>query len=324
MFFDEYGGTAGVTHHWMDGTGYIYFTGATIDATYTLNGYRFMPAICARGVIDPSDAAAFAPDATQYEPEVFVFDTDDGTISQVMIPFEGYAQTGRWTLIANGFLFFMNVLPVDEPTWFDNSVMLNFTKVVLAGYVPNDQVAVINYDGVIDYVTLDENGYGYAVFDEPSEVVLAIVPRSGSDITILSDIDPLVDEFGWDGFHIGENQFDPDYVIPPDITRTLLHDSIWNGQPFDPASWTCPDGLPIRLANRAAARTTADNVSLYSESSFGSDALYTYDSGTDIRMGPGVACSEGAVWWQVHTDEDRQADGWIAESADGEYLLEPA
>jgi hypothetical protein len=307
---DEYGGIVAVTDPNMAGGGSVYFENeAFVDATFSIGGYRFMPAICVNEHVSPSDAAAYAPDGSYYEADIFVL---DGWLSQVMIPFWGYAQPGIWTLQVYGFTFYVNLFQPYEPTTFTNTTGFEVDEFVLAGYDPYDRVKIMSYDGEVVEVQLDANGNGYGAFSQPSISLFAVVPESSG----------YIDTY----FGIGVGLPSPyyRYIIPPNYAASILYDLFWNGIETDLESWTCPGAAPIQLESYGSAITTYDGLEIYDEPTFNSSIVGVYSSSDVIELFDGVECADGAVWWPVNpTINGEYIVGWVAESVDGEYLLAP-
>jgi hypothetical protein len=86
----------------------------------------------------------------------------------------------------------------------------------------------------------------------------------------------------------------------------------------------CPGSLPMRLGLGRSGRVISGTspINVYADHSTESDIIGQLPDGVNIefRYGPNRYCAEGYTWRRVNYEG---ADGWIIESMDGVYMIEP-
>jgi hypothetical protein len=83
---------------------------------------------------------------------------------------------------------------------------------------------------------------------------------------------------------------------------------------------TCPDALPPRLFGGGKGRAISGGVNLRREPSLTAASIATINNEIFDVIGGPVCDPTGIAWWQVGLGGLR---GWMAESSDGVYLLQP-
>jgi hypothetical protein len=89
------------------------------------------------------------------------------------------------------------------------------------------------------------------------------------------------------------------------------------------ASNTCGN-LQSRLAKGGRGRvafTDGKDMRIRSRPTLDADILFNVPEGTEFTLADGPRCVDGMIWWQVLTDDEHL--GWMAETQNGEYLIEP-
>jgi hypothetical protein len=178
---------------------------------------------------------------------------------------------------------------------------------LLTGVSPRTEVALVltpfesSSSNRVTHYTTDANGT--ALVDVPRDsAISAVVPADARGVAFVR------------GLIING------YAPPDPYDAQIIYDAVWNG--YDARSWTCPGALPIRY------RETVDyllvmwpELYIYAEPTFSSSPLRSVYPGDELRVSNfGVECADGYTWWQVDFDG---TTGYVTESGDGEYYLEP-
>ena len=82
--------------------------------------------------------------------------------------------------------------------------------------------------------------------------------------------------------------------------------------------------MRIRVSVGEEARvafTDGSNMRIRENPGFSQVILYRVPEGTFIEVLDGPQCTDGNNWWKIRTENG--LDGWMTESQDGVYLLEP-
>lgn len=95
-------------------------------------------------------------------------------------------------------------------------------------------------------------------------------------------------------------------------------------EPMDYRQQTCSD-LPTRLKPGMQARVAIVNggkMRVRKNPGFSQDILDRVPEGTSLTVLDGPKCIDGSNWWYIRTNTG--IEGWMTESQNGTYLLEPA
>jgi uncharacterized protein YraI len=307
----------------VDMEGQVYGSGETmvVDALSPIEqgNYRrpeLLPAVCASDIIDASEATAISPTGEQEAPAIELIEWETGTASQVQLPLPAYAQPGEWTLQVRDFEITLDVRIPDEPSILADK-MLSWEQFIIAGFDPQERVVLLPYyhtdDGSleVDVVTVE--------MDEHAAAVVTL-PRSAIYITAI---------LGENGFAWSRSIGYPslsvsNFVISPEDSAQILWDIIWGGETVDLSTWTCPGALPIRLAYDfdAQVRVIAGHaVDVYEEPGDDSTIIGQVQDDALVTLRYSlIQCTPGSTWWQIKYGDE---GGWIPESANGVYWLEP-
>jgi hypothetical protein len=283
------------------------------------DAYR-APALCARGNYSADDVRVIPPSGVLAEFEAAIINPQSvPDLIEAHLPVEAYLIPGMWRMEIGTFSINYEVLPVHEPTYviygdfgggfaaFNEIESPNDMQTLLLGYEPNSQIAVIdNREGRARIIPTDSVGNVFA-----PRFVWAIVPESGQPVTLLHGL--IVEHSAH-------------FFIPEVYAAQIIYDVVWRGINTDLETWTCPGAPPMRLDPNKVTRVLR-SMSMYAAPDFGAQVIRSYQSGDEIR---GVtfttACGENTAWWQLSLYNGETftfTDGWIPESINGQYVLEP-
>jgi hypothetical protein len=299
----------------------VAYSGSNGKSTNTFD--EIDPVICVDRRIDPEEVELIPP--ADYEGELELYPTilygDERT--QIQLPLEAYAIPGVWEINVDESAFSLsyNVMPVEQPMSLRgaSSGMVQtlsyrvpmFSNRVLLGYPPHTRIAVLA-DNDLVFVETDANGSAVIPYVNS---ISGLIPEDGNNIEISPKAITRTTE---DGTIVGA------YVIPSEMVGQILHNSIWRGSVVTLQEWTCPNAQPIRLSGGLDARVIADEIVFFTnpdeESDLAADSE-PFPLGTVVHLDRGVECGDDAVWWFAYIDSE--TFGWLMESQNGEYLLEP-
>jgi hypothetical protein len=83
-------------------------------------------------------------------------------------------------------------------------------------------------------------------------------------------------------------------------------------------------GLPTRMAfgmSGQVAFTGNKFMNIYQNPGFNQVIIVRIVEGTHITIINGPLCTDDATWWKIQTD--KKVEGWMVESQNGIYLIEP-
>jgi hypothetical protein len=93
-------------------------------------------------------------------------------------------------------------------------------------------------------------------------------------------------------------------------------------EPVDASQQTC-SSMPARVQPGDKARvahTNGSNMRIRNQPGFSQDVITKVPEGTPITILEGPQCVDGNNWWKVRA---KGVEGWMTESQNGEYLIEP-
>jgi hypothetical protein len=195
--------------------------------------------ICTRFVVDPTDVTLIDPDGEVSALLPVVYNFEDVVGSQIVLPLDSYLQPGVWTIMIEDFRLYVRITIPTAPTVMrlEDTVSGDLWdyRIVIMGFPPNMDTAVVMYDDVVSddaltvtsestviVTTTDDNGTSM-VIPMPELHVAAIVPANGQDILFLRQL--MTDE---------------EFFISAPCDTQLIYDVVWNGiAPTDSEGWTC-------------------------------------------------------------------------------------
>jgi hypothetical protein len=291
------------------------------------------PAVCIRYDASVSGSiAAIAPDGSQFQPLVYEYERRDaGNSRQIQLPPIAFLFGGRWQIQAGNFSINVDIVLPDRPyvfyTYADQGAMF------VGGLQPNEPFIVSgkirdDQDALYLEAQADDNGiYRHTLSRVPW--VNDFEPNRLYRSVISVDV---VGQFGsvylYEGLAVYDSQNDRiRYSIPAQQAAPIIHEITWGSNLSSGdaqnliRSWTCPGALAIRIngADLNASAVVSRDVgrqNIYRDPSTNSQVEATVDPGREVSIFGGVQCADRAVWW-------RTRDGWIMESQNGRYYLEP-
>jgi len=107
-----------------------------------------------------------------------------------------------------------------------------------------------------------------------------------------------------------------------ELWRQVLYDTgVQEPAAADPATYSCPGTLPIRLWVGGQGRVTSGLPNkLRSSPSLSGAQIGKLDAGAIFSVIGGPHCADGYTWWKVSSND---TEGWTASDNGSEYWIEP-
>lgn len=100
-----------------------------------------------------------------------------------------------------------------------------------------------------------------------------------------------------------------------------------SGYTVDERDFYCPGAMPTRMKQSQPARAAyvdGSNLRIRAEPGFNSPVLESVPEGTGLDLSSYYfRCADHTFWWKVHLPNQEGVFGWVAESSEGVYLIEP-
>jgi hypothetical protein len=270
------------------------------------------PGICTAFNVSASDVRLIDPfgQTSSLSPIIWNYPNSEPG-AQIQLPLEAYIQPGTWTIQLGDFVVYVEVPESTEFVLYQyldkfeglrTYRNLDVQTYALVGLPANEQIAIIDSEAVA-ILTTDSNGY--ALHTTPRNVGIAAVVAQNGEV-----------------YPMGISLEVPNrYRIPDDQYGQVLYDIAWNGL-RTLTTWTCSGALPIRLSEDGQGRVVSNGLNIYDEATLSAGVVTVASQGQVVEIIDGIfGCADGLVWWTVDVG---LTFGFIPESGNGQYFLEPA